>query len=164
MTARSDGARRRWLGRASDEGSASLEFIAVAVLLLVPLIYLIGTLARVQAATYAAAGAARDAGRLFVAAPDEGAAQSAAQAASRIVLDDYGFADSGTTQVRCLGSPCLAPDAKVQVEVRIQVDLPLIPRFVRGAVPLAIPVTASHVASVDRYGVAAQDAGQGAAP
>jgi hypothetical protein len=59
-----------------ESGNAIVEFLAVTVLLLVPLLYLVLVLARLQAATFAADSAAREAGRVYAqaATPDEGSA------------------------------------------------------------------------------------------
>ena len=49
-----------------EEGSAVVEFVALAVLLLIPIIYLILTVGRLQAASYAVSTAAREAARAYV--------------------------------------------------------------------------------------------------
>ena len=58
---------RRWIearrAAASDDGSASLEFITVGVLLLVPLVYLVLVVSSLQAASLAVEGAAQQASR-----------------------------------------------------------------------------------------------------
>ena len=58
--------------RLTDEGgTAVIEFVWLAVLLLIPLIYLILCLARVQAGSYAVTQGAREAARAFVTAEDD---------------------------------------------------------------------------------------------
>ncbi|MHB1491526.1 MAG: pilus assembly protein, partial [Cellulomonas sp.] len=49
--------------RPFDDGNAIVEFLAAALLLLVPVVYLTLVMGRIQAATFAAEGAAREAGR-----------------------------------------------------------------------------------------------------
>ena len=64
---------RAWVVRRTghrDEGRAIVEFIAVGLLVLVPIVYLVVTLGRVQAAAFAVSTAAREAGRAFTTAPD----------------------------------------------------------------------------------------------
>jgi hypothetical protein len=39
----------------------------------------------------------------------------------------------------------------VQLTAVVVVPLPLVPSFARGVVPLEVPVTAGHVAVVDRF-------------
>ena len=67
-------------GGDDERGSAVLEFLVVGVLLTLPVFYLVITLARLQAGAYAVSGAAREAGRMYVTATDDGAGSQRAQA------------------------------------------------------------------------------------
>ena len=144
--------RLRALKAVGERGSAIVEFVFLAVLLMVPLFYLVMTLSRIQAGAYAASTAAREAGRAFVTATDAAVAEQRAQAAARIAFEDQGFGE-GETQLAltCDGTPCLRPDGRIELSTTVTVPLPLIPSFARGAVPLEVPVSASHVAVVDRF-------------
>lgn len=144
---------RRALGRA-DDGRAIVEFVFLGVLLLVPLIYLVLTLGQVQAAAYAATTAAREAGRAFTTAPVEAQGMPRAQAAARVSFDDFGFVPEATSvDIGCDGSPCLRPDAHVSVTATVRVRFPYVPAFLGDALPAVMPVSATHVATVDRFGV-----------
>jgi hypothetical protein len=135
-----------------ERGSAVVEFVFLAVLLMVPLFYLVMTLSRIQAGAYAASTAAREAGRAFVTASEPAAAEERAVAAARIAFEDQGFgADEAQLAMQCDGTPCLRPDGRIEMSTTVTVPLPLIPSFARGVVPLEVPVTASHVAVVDRF-------------
>lgn len=137
---------------AAEAGSAVVEFVFLAVLLMVPLFYLVMTLSRIQAGAYAASTAAREAGRAFVTASEPAAAKDRAAAAARIAFEDQGFdADTATLTMTCDGTPCLRAEGRVEMATTVTVPLPLVPSFARGAVPLEVPVTASHVAVVDRF-------------
>ena len=138
---------------AGDGGSAIVEFVFLAVLMLVPVVYLVLTLGRLQAAAFAAQGAAREAGRAFVTARDESAGRERADAAAAIAFEDQGFIDQRLIglQVDC-ASACLAPDARVVIRTSVQVPLPALPHLVDRFFPARIEVTASHVATVDRFG------------
>ena len=141
-------------GHRSDSGSAVVEFLAATLLLLLPVLYLVLVLGRLQAATFAAEGAAREAGRSFTTSPTADAASARAVASVRIALDDQGFeeVDAGSALVlTCSTTPCLAPGSDVSVRVAFDVELPAVPSFVQGVVPLAVPVSAVHVAPVDTY-------------
>lgn len=133
-----------------EEGSAVVEFVALAVLLLIPIIYLILTVGRLQAASYAVSTAAREAARAYVTAPPGAAPQARADAAARLSFGDHGFED-GRITVRCAASPCLTPDARVDVDADIDVQLPLLPGFLADAIPASVRVTATHGATVDRF-------------
>lgn len=134
-----------------ERGSAVVEFVALGVLLLVPLVYLVLMLARVQAGAFAVSQAAREAGRAFVTATSEAEASSRARAAARISFEDHDFADTGSLTLACPSTPCLTPDARVRTTATVSVPLPLVPAFVRGVLPLSVPVSATHVSTVDRF-------------
>lgn len=152
--------RRRWraarAGATDDAGSALVEFLGISLVLLVPTVYLVLVLGRIQAATFAVEGAAREAARVYVAA--DGADQGAARAvvAVGVALADQGFDDdpADALDVRCSADPCLTPGAEVAATVEVRVPLPFVPSFVRDVVPLEVPVSAHRVAPVDTFRVA----------
>ncbi|HYN30249.1 MAG TPA: pilus assembly protein [Dermatophilaceae bacterium] len=137
--------------RREERGSAVVEFVALGVLLLVPLVYLVMTLARVQAGAYAVSAAAREAGRAYVTSPSAGAAGARAERAARLAFEDQGFGGVGALSVRCDATPCLRPGARVETVASVRVPLPLVPAFARGAVPLEVPLQSSHLSLVDRF-------------
>ncbi|MFI2752989.1 pilus assembly protein [Cellulomonas sp. P22] len=150
--------RAWWDGRrsraADDSGNAIVEFLAVALILLVPIVYLVLVLGRVQAGTFAAEGAAREAGGAPARAQDPETGTALAVASVGVALRDQGFDDvdpSAALTLTCSSVPCLEPGSEVLAHVEVRVPLPLVPSFVRGVVPLEIPVTADHVAPVDRF-------------
>lgn len=136
----------------AERGSAMVEFLGAALILLIPLVYLVVTLGRVQAGAFAAEGAARDAVRAMVTAESSSAGAARAETAVGIALADQGFArESGVLSLECSTSPCLTPGGAVGAVVRVEVPLPLLPDAVRGWVPLTVPVEAVRTATVDRY-------------
>lgn len=137
--------------RRDESGSALVEFVVLAVLMLVPLVYLVMTMARLQAGSYAVSHAAREAGRAYVTSDSADQAAGRAQAAARIVFLDHAFEDVGRLWLTCDGSPCLRPDGRVETTATVRVPLPLVPSFVGEVVPLSIPVSASHLSTVDRF-------------
>lgn len=140
--------------RLVDEGgTAVIEFVWLAILLLVPLIYLVLCLARLQAGSYAVTQAARESARAFVTATDDPSASARSQAAADIAFEDQGFSGGGSLTVSCSGTPCLTPGESVTTQAAVSVPLPLVPAFLGDAVPLEIPVSASQVAPVPRYEV-----------
>ena len=135
-----------------EQGSAVVEFVTLGVLMLVPLIYLVMTVARLQAGAYAASAAAREAGRAFVTARSEDAAGPRALAAAEIAFEDQGFGGGlGRLDLACDDRPCLRPEGRIDVVATVTVPLPFVPAFARDLVPLEVPVTASHGAVVDRF-------------
>lgn len=140
--------------RLADEGgTAVIEFVWLAVLLLVPLIYLVLCLARLQAGSYAVTQAARESARAFVTAKDDPSARARSQAAADIAFEDQGFTAGGSLSVSCSAAPCLSPGESVTTQAAVSVPLPLVPAFLGDSVPLQIPVSATQVAPVPQYEV-----------
>lgn len=134
-----------------ERGSAVVEFVVLAVLMLIPLIYLVMMMARLQAGSFAVSQAAREAGRAYVTADSGQAAPDRAQAAARIAFLDHSFEGNGRLTITCDGDPCLRPDGHIETTATVRVPLPLIPAFVREVVPMSVPVSASHLSTVDRF-------------
>jgi hypothetical protein len=146
---------RRWNERLHrDEGSASLEFITVGVLLLVPLVYLVLVMSALQAASLGVEGAARQASRVFVQQATEAEAEAAAERAIRVALADYGLAaDEAVVAITCTPAPadCLARRGFVTVEIATVVPLPFVPAVVALDVPAGVPVHSSATEQVSRF-------------
>ncbi len=141
---------RRRLGRA-DEGRAIIEFVFLGLLLLLPLVYLVLTAARLQAAAFSASLAGRESGRAFVTAAGDGDARARAQAAAGLAFDDFAFSTGTSLALSCDGSPCLRPEGTVTSIATIVVELPLIPDFLAERLPSSVTISSSHVATVDRF-------------
>ncbi len=137
------------LERHDERGSAVVEFVFLTVVVLVPLIYLVLTVARIQAGTYAVTQAAREAGRAFVTAEAGENGASRAYAAAEIAFADFDFV--GDLEIGCDGSPCLRPEGRITTRAVVEVPLPLVPDFARAVVPLQVPVSSTSVSTVDRF-------------
>ena len=96
-----------------------LEVIALGIGLLVPLLYGVVSVMSVQAATYAATSAAREAARTYVTATTPAQGARRARAATRLVLADAGLT-AVAPAVRCRGG-CLVPGSRVDVAVVVDV-------------------------------------------
>ncbi|HET6654128.1 MAG TPA: hypothetical protein VFH10_15930 [Nocardioides sp.] len=131
--------------RRDESGTALVEVTWLAILLLVPLVYLVLAVYDVQRHAFATTAAARAAGRAFVLAPDVAQGSAAARAAAEVALHDQGV-DAGGVDLRltCLpAGDCLAPGSVVRVDVHSQVRLPLVPSALGGGAP-SIRVDARH--------------------
>src|SRR6476661_10084103 len=91
---------RRWMAPA-ERGSAVVEFVFLAVLLMVPLFYLVMVMARLQAGAYAVSAAAREAGRAYTTAESPAQGPARAQAAADIAFGDQGFPGLGAVSIGC---------------------------------------------------------------
>jgi hypothetical protein len=78
-------------GVRGERGAAVVELLVVFLTLLVPLVYAMVVMADVQRALLATSAAAREAGRVYVTAPDRPAAERRAEVAYREVLASYGM-------------------------------------------------------------------------
>lgn len=146
---------------ARDRGSATVEFVALTLILLVPVLYLGVSMARVQAGAFAAEAAAYSAGRAAVVAGlaslDAGAsdanaraaAADAARLAATTTAEDFGFPpDAAEVTVTC-GDECLAPGTAVTAQVSIEVDLPGVPDAITAHLPLGVDLQAAAMSPVD---------------
>ena len=136
---------------AIEAGRAIIEFIFLGLLLLLPLTYLVLTAARLQAASFSASLAGREAGRAFVTATSDEDGYGRARAAALLAFTDFSFEERAAVAVTCDGSPCLRPDGTVTSTASIEVQLPLVPDFIAAHVPASVTITSTHVASVDRF-------------
>lgn len=141
--------RRTWKRR--DEGRAIIEFIFLGIGLLLPLLYLVLTAARLQAGAFSASLAGREAGRAFVTGATDEDAAARARAAASLAFQDFAFDDGTRLEVRCDGTPCLRADGQVTTTASISVELPLVPDFIADRVPSSVTVSSTHVSTVDTY-------------
>lgn len=143
-----------------ERGNTIVEFVVLAVALLIPCLYLVLTLGHVQSAVFAADVLARDAARIHATEPDADLADQRTHQLAADVLADYGIeANPGAVvSIRCSAQPCASPGQSVRAEVSIPVQIPGLGPMLGGAGP--VRVGASHVAQVDQY----RDVGAGAAP
>jgi len=153
------------LGRrdvADDSGGAIVEFVAVTLLLLVPVVYLVVTVARIQAGLFAAEAASYEAARASVVEGvwqlDNGASRSAAmdsglaraRAVTAVTAEDFGFDTSDAVVVlTCAPAQCLSFGSNIEATVEVHVPLPGVPGFVGRLVPLEVTVAAAARAPVD---------------
>lgn len=151
--------RRRYLAlRAgqADSGTAIIEFVFVAVIVMVPLVYLVVAVASVQRSSLAVTQAAREAGRAFVTSPSATQAPLRARAAVRLALADQGLPDDAQLRFVAAGASCtaariqprLAPGAQFAVCVRRHASLPAIPSLLQGE---GITTVGRYVVHVDDY-------------
>lgn len=134
-----------------DGGAAMIEFVFLAVLLAVPLAYLLLAVFDVQRSAYGASSATREAARVFVRASSTAEAESQARSAAAVALADHGLAlADGDLIISCSATPCLTPGATVQISFQTHVALPLIPVFGDRGVA-SIPIESSHVQVIDEY-------------
>jgi hypothetical protein len=135
-----------------ENGSATVEFVLLAALLLVPVVYFLILTSQIQAAAYASVAAADQAAKAMVAAPDEAVAARRAHRVVALTLGDYGLAPAThRASISCTSTPCLEPGSSVAVEVAIRVPVPLLPQGLGWDAAVAT-VTSSSQQPVPRFG------------
>lgn len=139
--------------RADDDGSAVIEFVFVAVVIMVPLVYLIAAVATVERNRLAVTQAARDAGRAFTTSETPAQARGRVDAAVRLALADQGLPDDATLRFVAPGAGCdaravapqLRPGAEFTICVTRRVQLPAVPTVLTGRGVRTIGVYVVHV-------------------
>ena len=138
--------------RSNEDGSASLEFLTVGMILLVPLVYLVLAVSAVQAGALGVEGAARQAARVAVMAADQDASDASVERAVRVALADYGIdAAAASVTIGCDRADCLEPGARVTVSVAARVELPLVPDVLALSTVGSVPVEATATQTVSRF-------------
>ena len=139
-----------------ERGSALVEFVFIALVVFLPLVYLVAGFSAVQRGVFAANEAAREAGRAVGTAPDLATGQARAEAAVRVAVEDQSveatdvrlaYAPAGS-DCDAAGSytPTLAPGETFSVCVTVTVRIPLLPEFID-----ANTATGQFVVERDRY-------------
>ncbi len=135
----------------ADDGNALVEFTYLAILLMVPLVYVLISVFLVQSAAFGTTEAARQAGRAMARADTEDQGRARATAAAQLALKDQGIVLRRPVAITCLGGPCLTPGSRVRVTVRFDVRLPLLGAVFGDTGRGTIPVRATHTEYVDRF-------------
>ena len=113
--------------RRHEGGTATVEFIWLTILLLVPFVYALIAVFDTQRASFAVSAASRAAARAFLQAPDPASGEQRARVAARVALDDQ--AVDADVVITCEPGPadCLQPGSSVRVVVHTVQPLPLTP-------------------------------------
>lgn len=139
----------------ADSGRAIIELIVLAVLVMIPVVYLLIAVLRVQAATFAASQAARDAATVLDNAPNTAAGLERAKTVALVALDDQNIPSDGM-RIRfvapgadCIVAPERAPDLQAgsiyDVCVISVVSLPGVPTIMTGSNNTITGVYTLHV-------------------
>jgi Flp pilus assembly protein TadG len=139
-----------------DTGNAIIEFVFVAVIVMVPLVYLIVAVAAVQRSQLAVSQAAREAGRAFATSSGPAQAQVRVAAAVRLALAAQGLPDDAAVRYVAYGADCsdaaispqVAPGAEFTVCVIRHTDVPGVPSLLSGH---GITSVGAYVVHIDDY-------------
>ena len=139
-------------GPGGDRGSALVEFFWLAILLMVPLVYLVLTASAVQRSAFAATQAAQQAARAYATAGSDPTGQERADLAARLAMTDQGVRWAPAEPVISCGDCSYDPGSVFTSQVTVRVPLPLIPSFLCGhRCVAAITVAAHHTQRLGCY-------------
>ncbi len=110
-----------------ERGSATVEFVWLTILLLIPFVYVLIAVFDTQRASFAVSAASRSAARAYLQATDPATGEQQARIAARVALDDQDV--DANVVIRCEPDPsaCLQPGSSVRVIVSTVQPLPLTP-------------------------------------
>ena len=148
---------RRRLGMLAEEsGSALVEFVFIALVVFVPLIYIIAGFSAVQRGVFASTAAAREAGRAIGTAPDAATGLTRAARAAQLAVEDQSVSATdvrvayAAVGVDCSNAggytPTLVPGEEFSVCVTVTVRIPFLPEFIDSNT-----ATGQFVVERDRY-------------
>ena len=139
--------------RRDETGSALVELSWLAVVLLVPLIWIVVSVFEVQQGAFATSAAARAAGRAYALAPDDATGEARARAVVEQVLADQGTpGQRARVDITCEtpADSCHAGTAVITVRVDSGVDLPFFPAIL-GDGAASFSLDASHTVPIGQY-------------
>ena len=135
-----------------DDGSALVEFTWLAVLLMIPLVYVVLAAVSVQRAAFATTAAAREAARAYATAPSDEEGERRAEAAVALAMHDQGVRWTLSGRVVDCGVCDFAPGSRFTVDLHTVVSLPFVPRWMCGSRCLAgITVSGHHSEHIDCF-------------
>jgi Flp pilus assembly protein TadG len=135
-----------------DGGSALVEFTWLAILLMVPLVYVVLAGLSLQRTAFAETAAAREAARAYATAGSDSLGERRAEDVVTMLLRDQGVTGSLTGRVVSCGSCDYAPGSEFTVELHQVVRLPFVPGWLCGSRCVAgITVSAHHSERLDCY-------------
>jgi Flp pilus assembly protein TadG len=139
-----------------ERGSALVEFVFIALVVFVPLIYIVAGFSAVQRGVFASTAAAREAGRAIGTAPDPVTGQERALRAAQLAVEDQSVNATDVRVTYVAGgsdcetgagySPTLTPGEEFSVCVTVTVRSPFLPEFID-----ANTATGQFVVERDRY-------------
>ncbi len=136
--------------RRVESGTATVEFIWLTILLLLPFVYALIAVFDTQRASFAVSAASRSAARAFLQAADPASGEQRARVAARVALDDQDV--DADVVITCEPGPadCLQPGSSVRVVVHTVQPLPLTPSALGDQLG-GIAVGSTHTESFGTY-------------
>jgi Flp pilus assembly protein TadG len=133
-----------------ERGAALLEFVVLGVCVLLPLVYVVLAVMKVQAASFGVTEAARQAGRAFAQADTAANGSDRANLAARLALQDQGISvDQAQVTINCHVGRCLSPGSSATVHVATRISLPFVPDVWSDSSMTSIEVSGEYRADIE---------------
>ena len=111
----------------SERGDASVEFLGILVVVVIPVLYIVLAIGQVSAGAMAVDAGAREAARILAEDPDRTADASHAVT---LIVEDFGV--NADPEVASTCENCQDGEGAVDVRVSVQVPLPFMPAWLGG--------------------------------
>ena len=139
--------------RRGQRGSALVEFCWVALILFIPITWIVISVFEVQQGAFAVNGAARAAARAYALAPDDATGAARAQAVVDLTLADQGGdGQVGKIVVTCEPFPrdCHAGTSLITIRVYSGVTIPFLPEVLADN-QRSFALTATHTVPIGQF-------------
>ena len=112
----------------NERGDASVEFLGILVVLVIPVLYIVLAVGQVSAGAMAVDAGAREAARILAEDP---AREADASHAVALIVEDFGIDAQADVSPNCVG--CEGDGGVVEVWVSVRVPLPFVPAWLGSA-------------------------------
>ena len=112
----------------NERGDASVEFLGILVVLVIPVLYIVLAVGQVSAGAMAVDAGAREAARILAEDP---AREADASHAVALIVEDFGIDAQADVSPNCVG--CEGDGGVVEVRVSVRVPLPFGPAWLGSA-------------------------------
>lgn len=112
----------------NERGDASVEFLGILVVLVIPVLYIVLAVGQVSAGAMAVDAGAREAARILAEDP---AREADASHAVALIVEDFGIDAQADVSPKCVG--CEGDGGVVDVRVSVRVPLPFVPAWLGSA-------------------------------
>ena len=121
----------------SERGDASVEFLGILVVLVIPVLYIVLAVGQVSAGAMAVDAGAREAARILA---EDSERKADAEHAVALIVEDFGVEAPAEVSSSCVA--CASSEATIEVSVAVRVPLPFMPAWF-GAVGVTVSSSAS---------------------
>lgn len=121
----------------SERGDASVEFLGILVVLVIPVLYIVLAIGQVSAGAMAVDAGAREAARIL--AQDSGRRADAERAVA-LIVEDFGVDAPASVSSSC--AACASSEGAIEVSVSVRVPLPFMPAWL-GTLGVTVSSSAS---------------------